>query len=115
MWGSGPSDKGHEKGLLNAFFIPWFSLARLVFWPSRSLTLLAVSGREVVPTVEQGSQASLKSLGYHAQVHGTRSSRMTRRRIQIIIGQSASPQSLRTLLEQIVCKHVKDNKVNGRS
>jgi len=36
------------------FFIPWFSLARLVLRPPRSLTLLAVSGSEVVPAAEQG-------------------------------------------------------------
>jgi len=40
---------------------------------------------------------------------------MTRRTIQVTIDQSASPQSLRTLLEQIVCKHMKDDKVNGSS
>lgn len=40
--------------VLDAFFIPWISLTRLVLRPSRSLSLLAVSGRKVVPTVEQG-------------------------------------------------------------
>lgn len=35
------------------------------------------------------------------------------KRIQITAVQSTSPQSLRILLEQIMCEHMKDSKVNG--
>lgn len=39
--------------VLNALFIPCFSLVRLFLRPSRSLSLLAISRSEVDPTVEE--------------------------------------------------------------